>query len=51
MTYDEGKHMADSLKIKFSETSAKSSQNVDNSIITLAEEINSKFEKNEEILS
>ncbi len=45
------KWLADSLKIKFSETSAKSSQNLDTSIITLAEEIKRKFDKNEVILS
>jgi len=42
VTFEEGKEFANSLGIKFIETSAKSSSNVDKAFFTLANEIKSK---------
>ncbi|KAM3145993.1 GTP-binding protein of the rab [Paramecium bursaria] len=49
VTFDEGKELADSLNIKFIETSAKNSINVEKAFMTLATEIKAKVAKNEKI--
>lgn len=46
VTFEEGKELADSLGIKFIETSALSSNNVETAFITLATEIKSRVQKN-----
>jgi len=51
VTFEEGKEFADSLGIKFTETSAKTSNNVDKAFFTLANEIKSRIAKNEDIKS
>jgi len=48
VSFDEGKELADSLGIKFLETSAKNSNNVDKAFFTLATEIKSRVHKNED---
>jgi len=45
VTYEEGKAYADQLGIKFIETSAKNSVNVDNAFFTMANEIKSRVQK------
>jgi Ras-related protein Rab-1A len=45
VTYEQGKEFADSLGVKFIETSAKNSINVEKAFFTLAEEIKSKVSK------
>merc|ERR1712000_50156 len=45
VTYDEGKQLADSLGMKFWETSSKTSSNVEQSFQTLATDIKSKQAK------
>lgn len=45
VTYEEGKEFADSLGIKFVETSAKSSVNVEKAFFTMANEIKGRVEK------
>ena len=45
MTFEEGKEFADSLGIKFIETSAKVATNVDKAFFTLANEIKSRVTK------
>lgn len=42
VTFEEGKELADSLGIKFIETSALNSSNVETAFITLATEIKSR---------
>lgn len=39
VSYEEGKEMADSLGVKFLETSAKQSNNVENAFFTMSKEI------------
>eukprot|EP00825_Cyclidium_porcatum_P048964 TRINITY_DN835_c0_g1_i10.p2 TRINITY_DN835_c0_g1~~TRINITY_DN835_c0_g1_i10.p2 ORF type:complete len:104 (-),score=24.39 TRINITY_DN835_c0_g1_i10:370-645(-) len=46
--FQEGQEFADSLGIKFIETSAKNSNNVEKAFTTLAAEIKAKIAKNEE---
>ncbi|EAS01075.2 small guanosine triphosphatase family (GTPase)-like Ras family protein (macronuclear) [Tetrahymena thermophila SB210] len=48
VTFEEGKELADSLGIKFIETSALNSNNVETAFITLATEIKSRVQKNTE---
>lgn len=48
VTYDEGKQYADSLGIKFLETSAQSASKVDESFFTLAEEIKQRVSKTDD---
>ncbi len=48
VTFAEGKEFADSLGIKFIETSAKTSNNVDKAFFTLANEIKGKVAKNDD---
>lgn len=45
VTFEQGKEFADSLGVKFIETSAKNSINVEKAFFTLAEEIKSKVSK------
>ena len=45
VTFEQGKDFADSLGVKFIETSAKNSINVEKAFFTLAEEIKSKVSK------
>jgi len=45
VTYEEGKAYADQLGIKFIETSAKNSVNVDNAFFTMANEIKSRVQR------
>lgn len=47
VTFNEGKELADSLGIKFLETSAKNSNNVDKTFFTLGNEIKMKIAKND----
>ncbi|CAD8172968.1 unnamed protein product [Paramecium octaurelia] len=48
VTSEEGKELADSLNIRFIETSAKNSSNVEKAFITLANEIKAKVAKSSE---
>ncbi|EGR30169.1 ras oncogene family protein, putative [Ichthyophthirius multifiliis] len=45
VSFDEGKELADSLGIKFIETSALTANNVENAFVTLATEIKSRVQK------
>jgi Ras-related protein Rab-1A len=47
VTFEEGKEFADTLGVKFVETSAKSSSNVDKAFFTLANEIKSRVTKDD----
>ena len=47
VTYEEGKAYADQLGIKFIETSAKESKNVDSAFITMSNEIKTRVQKND----
>ncbi|CAD8067031.1 unnamed protein product [Paramecium primaurelia] len=50
VTQEEGKELADSLNIRFIETSAKNSSNVEKAFITLANEIKAKVAKSSEAM-
>ncbi|CAK72957.1 unnamed protein product (macronuclear) [Paramecium tetraurelia] len=50
VTSEEGKELADSLNIRFIETSAKNSSNVEKAFITLANEIKAKVAKSSEAI-
>ncbi|CAD8151433.1 unnamed protein product [Paramecium octaurelia] len=50
VTPEEGKELADSLNIRFIETSAKNSSNVEKAFITLANEIKAKVAKSSEAI-
>ena len=47
VSYEEGKAYADQLGIKFIETSAKESKNVDSAFFTMANEIKARVQKND----
>jgi GTPase SAR1 family protein len=51
ITYDEGKELADMYGMKFIETSAKTSKNVDESFITMAKEIMAQNYEKEKALN
>jgi len=49
VSYDEGKAFADSLGIRFLETSAKNSSNVENAFFTMANEIKAKVQPKDQV--